>query len=1465
MSNETTSTSSPQTIAISPSFSSDSTSSAPHSEPTSDEQPDLGAFTTVLRAWTYLQPHPRIPPPPFPSSSSSRTYRADTSSISSFTRPGTSVATGTESPLPEVEGSTVWNQRRIQSYLDLYSGTPTSDRLDDDEDLEEEDEATKLSSNAAHNNEGEYSPRSPPRSPAVSLASTDGARTVEIISELDVHDTVTFDDSISNDQSLMSGEISVPVHPLDHRQLSTDDMEGEDSSLTSREVPLHYGPHVHPGNGRASPPPKLFRHVPSEPVSTFHPVSVSQQSTSRQYQSTSASQHLQSISQNLRSNFDSDSQHSTSQFISPFQESSAQTSQQYLSQADPDSISSSNFSVSSYNIPQSFGPSPSVLNESCSSKSRSLFTESHSSALTLTPENYRHHDHSLLPTPDSGTHSLESHTLSLWSQAPLDSHTRSQSHDSHSPQSNGQSVVIEPLDSVSQLQSDSPYVLDDPLSPLPTPELEPSETFPFLPAPAQHIVEPLGSSFHTPKRRQGVGYEPEGRTHDGHGQNYPHSLIGQHYLPSTNTEVSQRSTTVENDATSDDIHSYDNTFHSEPEHEDDYEDGQPSLGYLDEALSFIAEERARWTAAREHGGEAGQGGVVGQGDWRHVIEPHRKRRRKKPLQKGEEGNVTPSVRPLLVPASPTALATDPETTTITAIGTVTAVVSPGKKKKIRLKKKASVASGLVGLADNRSAIVGHGENDTLLRPISILRPPAAPETDGGEEEDGGNGARTPTSGINLMGKKGKRVGRKEREKEKAKKDKEREKSQIDGVLPKLPGNLEDEFEFTFELENDEDEDEDDEDEDEDIAFSSSSNSGQPSVGLKRGENAHIHRSLTAGVYKSTPPTPGTRTPKVRGPPDVAGGILDESGPKPKEKKKKPRTRASKTLIHSQSFPNLKVDDTLGEGSSDTGGQGKKETKGKERKREVAATAPEIVEQDKRSRLIGLARKLQQLFPEQQADLGKVVNRLQNRSQRRGGPEETNSVANSNGKRGKGHVRTESADTELPEGDEDQMEAPDGSEEFDPRGRPPRKGDTLIHVFVDHSNILIGLLSHLKRHPPLKPIRIIGRPLPAIPKKPTHTRSLSNSKSTPASAFSAVKPSSSRPLPIPTNGKKKPVPVPVPAPVLDLEGTDTYPIPLPSFATAARKNGMESRSLPSGSILNTYMNNKAGRDEDETNSDGYSTGDRDELVIAPRWPKEGPGEKEKRTPRHMWHAALALILERGRPVTRRVIVASSPLYQPMDGIERLGYEVRVYIRVPDLGDGMDRERHKDRDFKNGSGKSSGGNKSVQSSPSKGSLWSASTPNKGLGHKRHLSGSTSAESGSGAGGKVAQLLGSSNLKPHYESTPSLVNPKVKYREQGVDELLQLKLHQALAATDEVPEGATIVLATGDGNVGQFNEDGFLGPVRTALRRGWKVELYAWEDGLSRSWRREFGEGSEWGRKGMFRIIGMEQFASGLVESA
>ncbi|KAJ7883521.1 hypothetical protein B0H14DRAFT_3432977 [Mycena olivaceomarginata] len=101
----------------------------------------------------------------------------------------------------------------------------------------------------------------------------------------------------------------------------------------------------------------------------------------------------------------------------------------------------------------------------------------------------------------------------------------------------------------------------------------------------------------------------------------------------------------------------------------------------------------------------------------------------------------------------------------------------------------------------------------------------------------------------------------------------------------------------------------------------------------------------------------------------------------------------------------------------------------------------------------------------------------------------------------------------------------------------------------------------------------------------------------------------------------------------------------------------------------------------------------------------------------------------------------------------------------------------------------------------------------------------------------------------TNPTAPPAKIKFREQDVDELMVLKMHQALAALDgPPPPGATIVLATGDGN------------------KGWRVELYAWEEGLSREWMREFGEwtmpvaGEATGR---FRVVGMEQFATELLE--
>lgn len=289
---------------------------------------------------------------------------------------------------------------------------------------------------------------------------------------------------------------------------------------------------------------------------------------------------------------------------------------------------------------------------------------------------------------------------------------------------------------------------------------------------------------------------------------------------------------------------------------------------------------------------------------------------------------------------------------------------------------------------------------------------------------------------------------------------------------------------------------------------------------------------------------------------------------------------------------------------------------------------------------------------------------------------------------------------------------------------------------------------------------------------------------------------------------------------------------------------------------------------------------------------------------MSHAALSLILERGRAVSRRVLATSSPLYQPMDGAERLGYEVRVYARVPDLGEGPviptnamgpGRTEREPRDSREGNSKSSRSKKNRDS----GSMGMSSSPSTRDSVGRSQKGSASNPSGESDPGSGAQqapgrpqnhtrstsltqpnqiipqssgINASSSSLNSMHASPLVIPgalgqpPRIRYREQGVDELLQLKLHQALAdAETPPPPGSTIVLATGDGNAGQFNEEGFLGCVRTALKKGWRVELYAWEIGLSKSWTKEFGgmKGGEGPYGDRFRIVGLEPFAQDLLE--
>ena len=204
----------------------------------------------------------------------------------------------------------------------------------------------------------------------------------------------------------------------------------------------------------------------------------------------------------------------------------------------------------------------------------------------------------------------------------------------------------------------------------------------------------------------------------------------------------------------------------------------------------------------------------------------------------------------------------------------------------------------------------------------------------------------------------------------------------------------------------------------------------------------------------------------------------------------------------------------------------------------------------------------------------------------------------------------------------------------------------------------------------------------------------------------------------------------------------------------------------------------------------------------------------------------------------------------------------------MGDGMDKNPSLVGTVGGGSGSSGDNGRPTNLNKSKRNSTGSGVIRLTLarGHARHKStgGTTTSENSDGANGSLPTPArtdsGGAISAGSPASTPGGSTTRVRYREQGVDELLQLKLHQAIADVDVVPPNATIVLATGDGNVGQFNEEGFLGCVRTALKKGWKVELYAWEGGLSRSWKREFGEGPHRHR---FSIHGLSKFGQDLLE--
>ena len=144
-------------------------------------------------------------------------------------------------------------------------------------------------------------------------------------------------------------------------------------------------------------------------------------------------------------------------------------------------------------------------------------------------------------------------------------------------------------------------------------------------------------------------------------------------------------------------------------------------------------------------------------------------------------------------------------------------------------------------------------------------------------------------------------------------------------------------------------------------------------------------------------------------------------------------------------------------------------------------------QTKRSRLIALAKELRQFFPEQRQELRRVTVRFEKQGMEpRERGKKTFLTSDAVGVGGSAQMPTKSASILVPgvrkskrsthrrSGSEsaivdtivDSIEGGDGAdrdgmpeveedEELDPRGRPPKKGDVLIHVFIDQLSLLLS--------------------------------------------------------------------------------------------------------------------------------------------------------------------------------------------------------------------------------------------------------------------------------------------------------------------------------------------------------------------------------------------------------------------------
>ena len=289
---------------------------------------------------------------------------------------------------------------------------------------------------------------------------------------------------------------------------------------------------------------------------------------------------------------------------------------------------------------------------------------------------------------------------------------------------------------------------------------------------------------------------------------------------------------------------------------------------------------------------------------------------------------------------------------------------------------------------------------------------------------------------------------------------------------------------------------------------------------KKGKDiAHIHsRAGIAGAYKSTPGSPKRRREFEdilidqedrgihghEGDEDNEGGggndAQDVVPDKELTDKKRILTKRRKGLVRVRSVPQLDAEEpTFEEIITVTPGKFKsKKAKSKALAAgaaSISALVPAVNDNDdggvdlpcmaqpqtKRSRLIALAKELRQFFPEQRQELRRVTVRFEKQGME---PKVKGKKAfltgDAVGVSGSTQMPTKSAPIPVPgfrkskrnihrrSGSESAIVDPiesgndvdrndvEEDEELDPRGRPPKKGDLLIHVFIDQLSLMSSI-------------------------------------------------------------------------------------------------------------------------------------------------------------------------------------------------------------------------------------------------------------------------------------------------------------------------------------------------------------------------------------------------------------------------